>query len=142
MEHGRDDAYLLLVARREVADELLLSHHLAIHEAVEAGEALVNLLLAQAIHLADEGEVLLGSEVVDEEAIVDEGARVLLPVLCLADIHAAVLHDSAVGLDEVENQSEEGGLSCTVVAHEANHIAVGYLVMFHVDGSLFAEVLL
>ena len=78
-EEGGDDADLHLVTCREVADELLLAEDLAVGETLEVLEALVNFLLADAGDLAEEGEILLGGEEVDEEAFVDIGADVLFP---------------------------------------------------------------
>ena len=80
VQQGGDDAYLLLVAHGVVADELLLSQHLAVHEALEGAEAFVHLFLAESVHAADEVEVFLRREVVDEEAVVDVRAGDVRPM--------------------------------------------------------------
>ena len=51
--------------------------------ALEVLQALVDLLLRHARHLAQEGEILLRGEEVDEEALVDIGADMLFPGFAL-----------------------------------------------------------
>ena len=142
VEHGGDDAYLLLVAHGEVADVLLLTQHLAVHEALKRLKPSIHLLFFESVHLADEVEVLLGSEVVDEEAVVDEGVGEGFPLLALLHGDALEGDVAAVGLQQVENQPEEGGLAGSVVAHQAEHLALGYLVLLDIDSELAAESLL
>ena len=142
VQHGGDDAYLLLVAHGVVADELLLPQHLAVHEAVEGLQAAVHLVFLEAVHAADEVEVLLGGEVLDEEALVDEGAGGGLPVLALAHVDAVDGDGTPVGLQQVEHEAEQGGLARAVVAHQAEHVARGDVVVLDVDGRLRAEMFL
>ena len=96
-EEGGDDADLHLVTCREVADELLLAEDLVVGETLEVLEALVNFLLADAGDLAEEGEILLGGEEVDEESIIDIGAHIVFPSLtfCRVDVRESGLVDSS-----------------------------------------------
>ena len=45
VEHGGDNANLLLVAHREVADVLLLSQYFAVHEAIKSSQTQIHLFL-------------------------------------------------------------------------------------------------
>ena len=59
VKQGGYDAYLLLVAGREVADELLLLQYLARHQMLESLHTCFHLLFAYPAHLSDELEKLL-----------------------------------------------------------------------------------
>ena len=142
VQHGADDAYLLLVAHGVIADEFLLSQDLAVHEAVEGAEAFVHVILLQPVHAADEVEVFFGREVVDEEAVVDVRAGDVLPVLGAGDVRPGDGHRALVGLHQVQDEAEQGGLARAVVAHQAQHVAVGDGVVFDVDGPFRAVGLL
>ena len=126
-EECRHDAHLLLVACREVAYELLLSEDLrgvAQHVSVEGGGRLLAVgIVGYALDLGEELEVFLWGEVVDEEALVNIGAHVLFPLLALGGVDGGgqgrelVADGTLVGLEQVEEHAEEGGLSRSVVAH-------------------------
>ena len=142
VDHSGDDAYLLLVAHGVVADELFLANDFVVHEALEGLEAFVHGLFAEAVHLADEVEVFFGGEVVDEEAVVDVGAGELFPGFALANVDAIEGDVAVVGLQEVEDEAEEGGFTGSVVSYQAEHFALGNVVVVDVYGGFLAEVLL
>ena len=106
---------------------------------LEGAEAFVHFLLLQAVHAADEVEVFFGRQVVDEEAIVDEGTRKGFPVFALADVGPVDGDVAAVGLQQVEDEAEEGGLARTVITHESEHFALVDCIVFYIDGFLFTE---
>ena len=60
VEEGGYDAHLLLVACREVANELFLSEYLIGSEALKVLQTLIDLGLRLARDLAKEGKILLG----------------------------------------------------------------------------------
>ena len=142
VEHGGDDADFLLVSGRIVADEFLLAHYLAVHEAFEGKQAFVYLLFLQTIHLTDEVEVFFGGEVVYQETVVYKGSREVLPVLTFADVNVIDGYIAPVCLQQVKNQTEEGGLACTVVAYQSQHIALPDGVVLYIYGFFCAEILL
>src|SRR3712207_2658046 len=74
MEHGRYDAHFLLVSHGEVADELFLSQHLAVHETLEGEEAFVHLFFLQSIHFPNKIEVFFGCEIIKKKTVVNEGS--------------------------------------------------------------------
>ena len=129
VEEGGDDAHLLLVTGREVADELLVAEDLSGSEALEVLQALVNGFLCHVVDLAQEGEVLLGGEEVDEEALVDVGAGSGFPGFALGGVDVVEGDEALVGLQQVEEHAEEGGLAGSVVTYEAEDVAI-------VDGEL------
>ena len=151
-EHGTNDAHLLLVAGREVADEFLLSCHLARHELLKVLQEGVHLLLLAAGDATDELEVLVGREIVNQEGLVHEGTCPVLPVLRMCHIHTALgnalallllrgvhEHTATVGLDKVQHQAEERALASTVVANETQHLTVLDLITFYIHGNLLAK---
>ena len=149
VEHGADDAYLLLVAHGVVTDELLFAEDFAVEEGAEVLEAFADGLFLHAIHAAEEGEVFVGREVVDEEALVDEGTGVALPVLGGGDGgvgERAVLGADGdvafVGFQKVEDEAEQRGLAGTVITDEAHHVAVADDVTVDVGGDDAAELLM
>ena len=145
-EEGRHDAHLLLVAGREVADELLLSQDFSGHEVLILAELLLQLRLAEAADACDELQVFLGREVVDDEGIIDVGTCPVLPFLRLGHIDGAALvfdgHAAAVGLDEVEDEAEERALARSVVAYETQDLAFMDDELINIYGGLLAESLL
>ena len=80
MEEGRDDTNLLLVTCRIVTNQLLVTDDFSVHEAFELGDTFVHFFLLHAIHLAYEVEVFFRSEVIYQEAIVDECTCMGFPV--------------------------------------------------------------
>ena len=129
VEEGGDDAHLLLVTCGEVADELLVAEDLSGSEALELLQALVDGLLRHVGDLAQEGEIFLGGEEVDEEALVDVGTGRGFPRFGLGGVDAVEGDCALVGLEQVEEHAEEGGLTGSVVTYEAEDVAV-------VDGEL------
>ena len=108
---------------------------------LEGGESLVECLLAHEADLCQEGEVLFGREVVDEESLVDVCARELLPLFRLRGCDAVVVDAALVGLEQVEYESEEGGLAGSVVAYESQQVAVVDGECIDVAGRCLAEAL-
>ena len=79
-DKGRDDANLLLVTCREVADQFFLTEDLATGEMLELLQALIDNLLWCAAYFPKEREILLRRQVVNQETFVDIGADLLLPL--------------------------------------------------------------
>lgn len=106
VQHGRDDAYFLLVSHGVVAYELLLSQHLVVHKAFEWFQPFVYLFLLQTVHFADEVEVFFRSQVVDQETVVDVGSGYAFPVLASGYVDVIDGDFALVGLQQVEDKAE------------------------------------
>ena len=119
LEQGIDDSDFLLVTGREVPDEFLFFQDFRAQEAFIAPDALVDGAPVQSAHAAVELEVFIGSEVVDQETFVHIGSREGFPFFAAGHVGAVHADGSAVGLQEVEHQAEEGGLSGSVVSHQS-----------------------
>ena len=169
-QHGRHDAHLLLVARAERADELLLSGQLVGHEVLILCKKRLQLLVARVCEAGDELEVLVGRKVVDKEAFVNECARPILPdfslshvdktrgkgqgargkrivgagriLMLLAPCSLPHVYRSRVGLDEVEDEAEERTLAGTIVAYQSQQLAAVDGQFGYINGNLLAECLL
>jgi len=124
VEHGSDDADLLLVACREVADEGFGADDFAVHKVVEALEALLELSCGDVVDLAEEVEIFLGGEIVDEEACIDVSSGGGFPLFAVGCGDASDASDTAVGTDEVEDDAEECGLSGSVITNESDDLSV------------------
>lgn len=149
-QHCSHDAHLLLVACAERAYELLLPFELARHEVPVPGKEVLQLLVAGVGQAGNELEVFVGREVVNEEALVDKGSCPVLPVFRLGniDVDVAVLElachadGTAVGLDEVEDETEERTLAGTIVAHQSKQLTAVDCQFWNVNGNFLAEGLL
>ena len=86
MQHSGNNTDFLLVSGREVTDELLLSDNLIIHESFERKQAFIYFFFLQTVHFTNEVEILFGSKVIDQEAIIDESAGELFPVFAFGYI--------------------------------------------------------
>ena len=142
VEESCHDAHLLLVAGREVADEFLLAEHLASGEALKVLQALVNLCLRLARHLAQKGKVFLGCQEVDEEPLVDIGPHDVLPLLAFGRIDAVDGYCSFVSFQQVEHDAEERTFTGSVVAYESKDIAVVNGKRGDIAGNSLSEILL
>lgn len=128
VQHGADDAHLLLIAHREIADERLLTQHFTIHETVKLKQAMTERGIIDARNLGQKTEILLGSKIVDEEACIDKSPRISLPRLALGGvarhrmaIHKAIdCHTACIGMQQVKDDTEKCGLPRPVIAHKAD----------------------
>ena len=142
MQHGGDDAYLLLVSGGEVAYEFLLSHDFTVHETLERSDASVYFFFFKSVHLADEVEVFLRRKIVYQETVVYESAGKVFPVFAFAYVYIIDGDLAAVGLQQIQYQPEKGGLPGSVVSYQAQHITLIDEVVVDIYGGLFAELLL
>ena len=141
VEHGRDDAYLLFVSGGEIADILVLIQDFAVHESFESLQPLIYRLLGETVHAAQEVEILFGSEVVDEKTVIDEGTGELFPLFTFLDGDSVYLHISAIGFGKVEDESEKGCLSGTIIAHKTEDLSLTDFIIGNVGCYLFTEIL-
>ena len=149
-EHGCDDTYLLLVAGAQVADEFLLSDYLVCHEVAEAVEEGLQVVGGDSADACYELEVFVGGEVVDEEGFVDVCTCPVFPLLGFSHVHVDVgllevachVHVTVVGFYQVEDESEEGALASSVVAHKSQHLTAVDGVAVDVDGDFLAKTFL
>ena len=131
MQHGSDDAYFLFVAHGEIAYKCVLSEDFSVHEAVIAEKSLMESFIGDIADFGYETEVFFGSEVVDKESRVDKGTGVSFPVFrlgCVARDSLSVIDAidgdaTAVGFEEVEDEAEECGLACPIIADKTYEFA-------------------
>ena len=101
---------------------------------LEILQPLVNLLFRHTVHLSHEIEILLGGEEVDQETFVDIGAGIFLPLFAVdridGDFFANLAglgrlcrkgyqHLPIVSFQQIEDQTEEGGLTRTIVSYKS-----------------------
>ena len=98
MQHGGDNTYFLLVSGREVTDEFLLSEDFVTHEAFKWKQTFVYLFFFQTVHFTDEVEIFFGSEVINQETIIDESTCELFPVFIFGYIDVIDCHISQICL--------------------------------------------
>ena len=118
------DTHFLFVASREVAYEFVLCEYLATSEVLEGLQSFFNLLLVDAANLPQKSEILLRREVVDEESVINIGTHETLPVLTFGRVDAAYADRAGIGLQQVEDHTEECGLARSVVAYQSQDITV------------------
>lgn len=147
VEHGTDDAHFLLVAHRKVANEGFLTEHFAVHETIEKQQTVVQHGVGNVGYFCNKTEILFGGEIVDEEASIDKGTRVCLPTLAFRGvardwfpIHKSVDGDTtSIGMQEVENDAEEGCLACTIIADKTDGFAAMNGIALDVEHFLLSE---
>ena len=155
-EECRYNTHFHLVACREIADELLVSEHLAVSEALVDFKTLLDLSLFDARNLAKEGKIFLGRQEVDEETVVDIGADMLFPRFAFSWIdgnsthaHSLILRGgehigdmTIVGLQQIKEQAEERGLAGTVVTYESQDIPFVHCERGDIAGACLTKLLL
>ena len=126
-EHSANDTYLLAVALAEVMEELASAQDFVVHQGSKGLQTLVDRRLRNAIEATDEGEILLGRIEVDEEATVHKGTGIRFPGFALTPtgsrsryINAIREHTPFSGFDKVEHQAQKGGLTRTIITHQAH----------------------
>ena len=139
VEHGSDDAYLLLVSGGEVADEGVGAEHFAIHEVFKFLQTRGNGVFADVVDFTDEIEVFFGGKVLDEEAGVYIRTGLLFPLFAVCRSHASYACHAAVGLNEVEYNAEKRRLACPVVAYQSDDFTVVYGIVLDVEGNFLAK---
>jgi len=133
LQEAGGDAYFELVAFGEVADKFAAFEDAAGEKGFEGLQVFVYVGPGAVIQVAYEVEIFFGGKVVDEEAFVQVGGGIFFPVFCVGDV-AFVGQDLAfVCSYEVEQETEEGGLSCAVVADEADHFSLADLELLDID---------
>ena len=105
-------------------------------------KSLIDSLLAHVGNLANEGEVLFGGEEVDEETFVDISAGFGLPFLRFGRVDAVEGYCSCIRLQQVEQHTEEGGFSCSVVTYESEDVPVVDGQFGNIAGDGLAKLLL
>ena len=134
IEQCGDDTHLLLVSSREITDVFLLVENLAAHQQGEVLQALADFLRRHVVHLTDKLEILLWCQEVNQESFIDIGTRTVFPMLIFGGVHLLLLlrlgvcdlqrHLSFVSLQQVQQQSEEGSLTGSVVTYQSHHFAL------------------
>ena len=76
------------------------------------------------INISDEIEVFLRGEEVDEESAVDVTAGIFLPGFTLVHLLSIAFHETIICLNQVENQTEQGGLARTIITYESYQLAL------------------
>ena len=123
VDDGCGQGQLLLHAVREVGDELLgfvgEAHEFEqLFAALEGGGAI------EAVHLADETEILGGGEAAEEgEALGDDADLALDFKGVCGEVHAEHLNAAGGGCEQAGKHLDGGGLACAVGAEEPEELA-------------------
>ena len=141
MDHGTDDADFLLISHREAADIFLLSKDFSTHQLFERLQAFIHFLLAEAIDFTYEIEVFFRGKVIDQETLINKGTHFTLPVLSFTYVHLIYADVAIISFQQVEYQAEEGSFSCTIIAHQTNHLASIHHITVDIHGDLLAKTL-
>lgn len=122
--HRSNDANLLAVALRKITEILLGSHDFIVHKALKLSQSLLQGFIVNVINISYEIEVFLRGEEVDEESTVDVTAGIFLPDLTLVHLLSIAFHETVISLNQVENQTEQGGLARTIITYESYQLAL------------------
>ena len=95
-----------------------------VHKALKLRQSLLQGFIVDVIDICDEIEVFLRGEEVDEESAVDVTAGIFLPRFTLVHLLSIAFHETIISLNQVENQTEQGGLARTIITYESYQLAL------------------
>lgn len=94
------------------------------HKALKLSQSLLQGFIVNVINISDEIEVFLRGEEVDEESAVDVTAGIFLPGFTLVHLLSIAFHETVISLNQVENQTEQGGLARTIITYESYQLTL------------------
>ena len=75
-----------------------MSYHFSVHKTFERDKTFVYFFFLESVHFPDKIEIFFRSEIIDQEAIINESTGNAFPVFTLADINIIYNHFSIVCL--------------------------------------------
>src|SRR5690606_22224647 len=117
---------------------LLSSEDLAVEEILKLLNKAHHIGLVLVPELSNELKILFRSEISYQEAFVDKGRGERLPGLALAHGNLIVEDISRCGFYQVEQQTEERRLPCSVVPYKSKALATGNFKMIYIQNGCSA----
>lgn len=108
----------------KITEILLGSHDFIVHKALKLSQSFLQGFIVNVINISDEIEVFLRGEEVDEESAVDVTAGIFLPGFTLVHLLSIAFHETVISLNQVENQTEQGGLARTIITYESYQLTL------------------
>ena len=117
-KHCSNDANLLLVALRKIANVFLFPEDFVVHERRIIGQTLAQSGIINAINGCNELEILFGCIKFYEETPINKRARIVFPSLCFIYFLTITTHKALRRFNQIENQTHERCLASTIISHQ------------------------
>lgn len=135
-EDAGGNTHLELITFGKIADVFSTAKDAAVKEGIEVPEEIVDIRAGTVVQGSDKIKIFFRCKVVDQEALVEVGGRVLLPVFGGGDILVTRKDLALIGADKVKDEPEERGLSGAVIPYQTDDFTPPGRKLRNVDDDL------